>query len=214
MMLAGIAGSLVVRALMFTVRYRTKNMRYLHQLHAEGKMAIFGIWHGRMLIPSYYYHNRPVKILISMHADGEYIARIMARLGFKTVRGSTSRGGAAAVRKLMEAAESRKYDLAITPDGPRGPRFCFQPGAVYIARETGMPILPVGLGFSRAWQMGSWDGFLVPKPFAEARICLGLPVYVPPDADSETIERVRQQVEETLRAVTREAEAGWKGNNS
>jgi lysophospholipid acyltransferase (LPLAT)-like uncharacterized protein len=205
---AGIAGSTLIRALMSTVRYRARNMELVDKFHAEGKRVIFAFWHGRMLIPAHYYRNKPVKILISRHADGEYIARIITRLGFGTIRGSTSRGAVAALRTMREEAQSGRWDLAITPDGPRGPRFVFQPGAVYVARETGMPILPAGLGFSEAWELGSWDGFKIPRPFAQGRILVGDPVTVPPDAGPEEVERCRRGLEEVMRALTREADGG------
>jgi hypothetical protein len=110
---------------------------------------------------------------------------------------------------MREEAGAGDSELAITPDGPRGPRFQCQPGAIYVSRETGMPIVPAGLGFSRCWELPSWDGFQIPKPFAEARIVLGAPIVVPAEISPEQVDRYRRDLENTLRALTREADEGW-----
>jgi lysophospholipid acyltransferase (LPLAT)-like uncharacterized protein len=192
---------------MSTVRFRTRNLHFVHEVYDAGQRAIFAFWHGRMLIPALFYKHRPVTVLISQHADGEYIAHVMHRLGFGTVRGSTTRGGAAAIRAMRQIARAGDRDIAITPDGPKGPRYEFQAGAVYAARVTGMPIVPAGCAFSRDWELKSWDGFRIPRPFSQARIVVGAPVRIPPGTDADAIEAYRRQLGETLRELTEEAQA-------
>jgi lysophospholipid acyltransferase (LPLAT)-like uncharacterized protein len=127
------------------------------------------LWHGTILPLLYHHRNEGVVVVISEHADGEIIARIAENLGFGTVRGSTSRGAA---RALLGAARmvSEGHDLAVTPDGPRGPAKTIAPGSAIIAQRTGAPVIGAVATARWAWRLKSWDGFLIPKPFATVRI--------------------------------------------
>ncbi len=136
---------------------------------AAGRAIVFTLWHGQLL-PLLYHHRREgVHVLISEHGDGEIIARIATGMGFKTVRGSTSRG---ASRALLESARVVRdgHDLAITPDGPRGPAKSFAPGPIIIAQRTGAPMIAAAVTVSRAWRLKSWDSFIVPAPFARVHV--------------------------------------------
>jgi lysophospholipid acyltransferase (LPLAT)-like uncharacterized protein len=196
---------LVVRAWMGTVRVRLRN--HDHHEHpgrepARGRF-IYAFWHESLLSPIKF--RVPVHALISQHADGELIAQVCGHLGFGTVRGSTTRGGMRALLELREVAG--RSHLMITPDGPRGPRRRLQLGVPLLASATGLPAVPVGVGFTRAWRFRSWDRFALPKPFST--ICLVVPgsLAVPPDLDRDGIEEHRRRIEERMLAATAEAEA-------
>jgi lysophospholipid acyltransferase (LPLAT)-like uncharacterized protein len=167
---------------------------------------IFAFWHEYLLLPAYHYGTPDILVLISQHADGQLIAEICRYLHFGLIRGSTTRGGVEAVRQML-ANGARKH-LAITPDGPRGPRREVQPGLVYVASRTGLPIIPIGFAFRRAWRMRSWDHFAVPRPFTLGTAITLEPIFVPADADKDQLERYRRQVEAAMQEATLLAE-GW-----
>ncbi len=166
------AGVWFVRAIALTWRFRVRDDEELRRLRAERKPVVFALWHGQMLPLLYHHRGEGVSVLISEHGDGEIIARIAMRLGFRTVRGSTSRGAARALLGLVRELEEG-HDLAITPDGPRGPEKSFAPGALIVAQRSGAPIIPTVAVASSGWRLGSWDRFLIPKPFARITISYG-----------------------------------------
>ena len=158
-------GGWIIRLLGWTWRIRREGFEEFEAIvqRKESLIAIF--WHGVILPVTWVHRGRGMAALISRHSDGEVIARIVEGLGYHTVRGSTTRGG---VRALLETAQflEQGITLAFTPDGPRGPRHVFAPGALIVAQRTGRPIVAIGVTASRAWRMRSWDQHLVPKPFA------------------------------------------------
>ena len=166
------AGVWFVRAIALTWRFRVRAAEELRRLRAERKPGVFPRWPGQMLPLLYHHRGEGVSVLISEHGDGEIIARIAMRLGFRTVRGSTSRGAARALLGLVRELEEG-HDLAITPDGPRGPEKSFAPGALIVAQRSGAPIIPTVAVASSGWRLGSWDRFLIPKPFARITISYG-----------------------------------------
>jgi lysophospholipid acyltransferase (LPLAT)-like uncharacterized protein len=172
--MGGLAGTALVSALLATTRVERVGTEHFEQFRRRGKRVIFVFWHGHLLPLVHYHREEGIVVLVSEHADGERIARILLRNGFGAVRGSSTRGGARGLRALVRAARAG-HDLALTPDGPRGPRGVFKPGALAAARMTGLPVIPLAVSAAPAWRLGSWDGFLVPKPFARVRI-----EYLPP----------------------------------
>jgi len=144
-------------------------------------------------------------VLISQHRDGLLIARTIGHLGIKTVAGSSTRGGAQALRTMVKALQNGDY-VAISPDGPRGPRMRASEGIITVARLSGAPIIPVAIGNSRGWVLSSWDSFLLAAPFGRGVIVWGDPIYVDRDAPSEMAKTMRRQVEEGLHAVIAEAD--------
>lgn len=142
--------------------------------------------------------------MISQSADGELIAQVCHHLGLGTVRGSPKRGGAQALLELLR--DDLKSHWAITPDGPCGPRRQVKSGIVLLASRAGLPIVPLGVGFTHAWRARSWDRFAVPRPFSTMIGVLGEPLIVPPDLDADGIEQHRRRVEEALLAATAAAE--------
>jgi lysophospholipid acyltransferase (LPLAT)-like uncharacterized protein len=141
-------GASIIRLLGKTMRVTVRGEEAVEDLYREGKHIILAFWHGRQLMIPLAYHGREVHILISQHRDGELISRIMSRFGYHSVRGSSTRGGTAALRQLIKVGRSG-VDLAITPDGPKGPRYVAQPGVIQIAKMTGLPVLPLTFSCSK-----------------------------------------------------------------
>lgn len=200
---AAVVVAAFIRVWMATLRYRTVNLDATpHPADADVARFIYGFWHETLLSPVRF--KGRVRVLISKHADGELIAQAAQRLGVGVVRGSTTRGGGGALVDLWDCSTSAH--LIITPDGPRGPRRVVQPGIVALASRSGLPVVPVGVGYSRAWRAKSWDRFALPKPFATCVLVAGESVTVPADADRETLGRFRLEVERRMRDATEHAE--------
>lgn len=141
-------GASIIRLLGKTMRMTVRGADTVENLYREGQHIILAFWHGRQLMIPLAYHGREVHILISQHRDGELISQIMSRFGYHSVRGSSTRGGTAALRQLITLGRSG-VDIAITPDGPKGPRYVAQPGTIQIAKVTGLPILPLTFSCSK-----------------------------------------------------------------
>jgi len=200
------AASLLLRALGATWRIERRGMDAWERELAAGARCIFAFWHARMLPLVYTHRGRGIVVLVSRHHDGEWIARVIERLGFGTVRGSSTRGGEEATRALVAAA-ARHPMLAFTPDGPRGPAERVKPGVVWLASRTGIPVVPVATAARRAHVFRSWDRFRVPLPFARVVVAYGAPIYVPPFEDDAGLERERVRVERALAALTADVAA-------
>lgn len=153
---------------------------------ARGESQIIVFWHGEIVPVSWVHRRRGIAPLISTHADGEIIARIVQNLGYRTVRGSTSRGGARALLEMTHLLD-QGISVGVTPDGPRGPRHVFSPGALVVAQRSGRPIVFLRARASRAWRLRSWDRHLIPKPFARVTIWCSPPyrVEAPTPRDAE-----------------------------
>ena len=198
---AGVLGAGVVSALFLTTRSERTGTEHYERFRREGKPVIFVFWHGQLLPLVHYHRHERIVVLVSEHGDGEYVAQIIRRNGFGTVRGSSTRGGIRGLRQLVRAARAGR-DLAITPDGPRGPRAIFKPGALAAAQMTGLPVIPLAVGSSSGWRLGSWDGFLVPKPLSTVRIGYLPPRFVPRDASRVELERLAGEIGADLDALT------------
>lgn len=193
----------MVRAWLRTVRAKVFSTdRRVHPADPGVQRFIYIFWHESLLAPAKI--KAKARVMVSQSADGELIARVCAHLGIGVVRGSTTRGGAAGLLELLR--DGNNAHLALTPDGPRGPRRRLQPGVVFLASHSGLPIVPVGVGFTRAWRAGSWDRFVIPRPFSTMTGVLGAPIVVPPRLDSHGLEDYRARVEASLLGVTRDAE--------
>lgn len=203
--LAGTVGRRLIDGLMATLRFSVDGGEEYEALAAAGQPVIFAVWHGRLLPLTYYHRHRNITAIISQSEDGEYIARVVEGWGYRTVRGSTSRGGSGALRSLVKAARAGE-SLAITPDGPRGPRQRLQPGVITAAQLTGLPIIPLACGASRAWWPGGWDRFCVPKPFARVRVMYGSTRRVARDASEDDLRRHARELEAELNDMIREAD--------
>jgi len=167
--------------------------------------AIFVFWHDYIPIMFYLRGNCNITMLLSQHQDAEWLGQAASLMGFETIRGSTNRGGVAALRTLFRTG--REKNLTITPDGPRGPRRRLAQGAIYLASRLGIPLIAFGLGYERPWRLNTWDQFAIPKPYSRARVVGSPLIRIPPDLDRDGIEHHRQRVERLLTELTDEAEA-------
>ncbi len=204
----GVAGAGLVRRLVGTCRFHFSFADPALDpavARQTGQRYIYAFFHEIMLFPAYYWPWPEMHILIGEHADGEMITQVVKRLGFSVVRGSTTRGGAKALRQMLETV--RTGHLCFTPDGPRGPRRQVHQGLIYVASKLGLPIVAVGMAFSRPWRANSWDRFAVPRPFSQATCVMPPSIIVPPDADRETLEDYRLKVECCMNQATEQAEA-------
>ena len=167
----------------------------------QGGRCIYAFWHARLFPLVYTHRGRGIAVLISRHRDGEWISRIVESMGFRTARGSSTRGGEGGLLEMLDLAD-RGHLLAITPDGPRGPERRVKPGLVYLASRTGWPVIPVASASSRAWVFSSWDRFRVPAPFARVHVAYGAPIPVPGSLDEGAAEAWRRRLEAALESLT------------
>ncbi len=175
--------------------------------YADGdKSGIFCFWHGRMiLLPFYKPPGRKMFVLISHHRDGELIAKAVRHFAIDSIRGSSSRGVREATRLMGEVLDQGS-NVSITPDGPRGPAYVAAKGSVYMAAQTGRPMIPVTFSASRAKRLRSWDGFMIPLPFSRIVIEVGAPIQASDTQDKTHIEASRLQLESTLNQLTHDAD--------
>jgi lysophospholipid acyltransferase (LPLAT)-like uncharacterized protein len=173
---------------------------------------IYAMWHEYLLVPIVEFSHSSARLLVSQHADGLIVAEICKHLRMGVVRGSSTRGGVEALRRLLRPGRFRC--LAVIPDGPRGPRRKVQPGIIYLASKLGWPIVPVGIGYQNPWRLRSWDRLAIPKPFHPAAAVSAEPFVVPGNLDRDGLESYRQKLEATLEALTAQAEwAAATGQN-
>jgi lysophospholipid acyltransferase (LPLAT)-like uncharacterized protein len=196
----------VIGALGRTWSWRVEGAEHYEAVVASGRQPILALWHGRILPATLYFQHRGIVAMTSDNFDGEWIARIHARFGYRAARGSTSRGARKAMVQLVrEVGEGRA--VAFTLDGPRGPARIAQAGAVWLARATGNPVLPFHAEASSAWTANSWDRTLVPKPFSTIAFVIGPPMDVPKDADEADLEAARLDLERRLAGLEGRAAA-------
>ena len=159
--------------------------------------GFYPFWHEWIVPHVFARPHAAMAGLISQHRDGGYLADAMQAIGLKTVRGSTSRGGAAAVKQIL--TECGTWDVGITPDGPRGPRRRLKPGVAFLASRTGRPVVPTAVACSSAWvPKGSWTDLVLPKPFGTIVFCGGEPLFVPADADRAELGRQCRRIEAAI----------------
>ena len=167
----------------------------------RGERVILAFWHNRQIgflrLASVL---RPVRVLVSRHGDGEIITRIMQRFGVGTVRGSSTRGATSALRQMIAA--TRDSNVAITPDGPIGPRYVVKDGVISLAAVSRTPIFWVSWSCDRVWVFNSWDRFLLPKPFARLRFHATGPLAIADSPTAEQLDAARSSLERAMREQT------------
>lgn len=166
------AGEVALRALAATWRYRIVGGETIEGLRAHNTPFIFSLWHGQLLPLIWHHRDQGVAILVSEHRDGELIARLASSIGYRLVRGSTTKGGERALLALVRELRAGR-EVAVTPDGPKGPARSYAPGALIAAQRSGAPIVPIAAHADRAWHLESWDSFMIPKPFARVTVAYG-----------------------------------------
>ena len=203
--------SLITNGLMSTTRRRIINpsVHDYHSTHPD-VTAIFCFWHGKLVLPYFAYRNLGISILISEHRDGEIIARMVEYNGYRPVRGSSTRGGARGVKELLKVAR-RGGIIAVTPDGPRGPKRRLKEGVVFLAQMTGAPLYSMGVGYSKYRQLRDWSGMQIPKLFAHAVTVFGKEIRVPRRINREESEGYRLAIENDLNRCNALAERIARG---
>jgi lysophospholipid acyltransferase (LPLAT)-like uncharacterized protein len=191
-------GYVVIRTLAATLR-----KKHVHPEHLEHQpQYIIVFWHAHLLLMLHSRFRRPIVVMSSQHRDAEYIVRVYERYGVECVRGSSTRGGTAALRGFIQKAKNGRT-LVFTPDGPKGPARIVKEGVIAAARMTGLPLVPVAFAAKRKKLLGSWDRMVIPYPFSKALYLYGEPLVVPRDADAE---EWRLKLEQTLNALAEDAE--------
>jgi lysophospholipid acyltransferase (LPLAT)-like uncharacterized protein len=189
--------------------------RSFHERFILGERSVVGAtWHRNALFLVWYFRRQRPMIMISPSRDGDLLAGFAARLGIVPVRGSSSRGGQAALQAMQRFLESSGGGKAATVlDGPRGPRLVAKKGMIVLAKETGIPLLPIAMSAAPAWTlMKTWDRTLIPLPFSRVVVMYREPWEVPPDLDEAGLEAMRREVETVLNRMRREADtlAGYR----
>jgi lysophospholipid acyltransferase (LPLAT)-like uncharacterized protein len=188
----------VIALLGATLRWRTEGLDHLEAVAKAARQPVLAFWHGRILPATCYFRDRGIVVITSENFDGEWIARIIERFGYRTARGSTSRGARKALLQLTRDMAAGR-PAAFTVDGPRGPARVAQAGAVWLSKATGNPVVPFHIETNPHWTLRSWDRTQIPKPFAAAVLVVGEPFTIPGDADAEALERGRDELDRRLR---------------
>ncbi len=181
------------------------NLKYLRQARKTGRPIMFVVWHGKMLLPLYAHRNEKVVAMVSEHNDGEIIARTAERLGFRTVRGSSTRGGTKAYRNMLKELKLGRH-CTVLPDGPTGPRYEFKMGAVQLAQRSGAILLPLTFSAKNAVILKSWDAFTFWLPFGKICLAYGPPMFLPESADTEILELCRRKIQQRMMDLQNEAD--------
>jgi len=199
-------GAQYIRLVYVTGRWDVVNGDVPKSYWDNDKPFILAFWHGRILLMPYCWNGKKeINMLISQHRDGQLIAKTVGHFGIKTIEGSTSKGGAAALRAMLKSLKNGQC-IGITPDGPRGPRMRASSGVVNVAKMSGVPVIPCAFGTKKRKHLRSWDRFCVAFPFSKGVFVWGDPIEVPKSAKGEALDELQQKVEDELTRVTNEAD--------
>jgi lysophospholipid acyltransferase (LPLAT)-like uncharacterized protein len=208
------SGFLFIRMIGATLRYQSfLEPGCVSDSYGAGPPAIWCFWHRAVIPATYRFRNKGLAVMTSRSFDGEYIAQIIQKLGYRAVRGSSSRGAVGALLGMRQKLE-QGHGVVFTIDGPRGPRYVAKPGPVLLAKKTGIPISCFYVAVERAWILNSWDQMIIPKPFSRAAIYASAPMPVPADASDEQMTAFHQQMQETLENCRLGAEEAFSNQPS
>lgn len=195
-------GWLYLRIVGLTSRIVWINKPLVDRLESQGQNFIYAFWHSRQLFFVWSHRGKDIGTVVSRSQDGEYVARLIHLFGMKTARGSSTRGGDQALLELLEMAKVGTHP-AFTPDGPRGPAGAVEPGVIFLAQKSRLPIVPIANALSRKKVLNSWDKYQVPLPFTRAVVVHGNPLWIKPE---ETLEDAQALLRRQLDLVTQEAD--------
>lgn len=198
-------GWLLVLALGKSIFIKEKGRHYLKELQRKKAKYIFVLWHGRIIVPIFVHRGAGITPMVSQHSDGEMIAQTMEKLGYHTVRGSSTRGGKEAFHEMV-ARINRGTVGAMIPDGPRGPNRQFKPGTIYIAQQADAYLVPVCFSANRKMEFRSWDKFTVPLPFSKNILLYGEPLKIPREASPRQLAKLRNVIEKRMIDLEKEAD--------
>jgi lysophospholipid acyltransferase (LPLAT)-like uncharacterized protein len=180
-----------------TIRFEIEGAEYLDEIEKDGKLPIYGFWHDRIFLGTYYFRHRGIVVMSSQSYDSEYVARFIQRFGYGIVKGSSTRGGVGGLVGMIRVMRDG-LPTGFTLDGPKGPRYIAKPGAVLLAKKTQNPLLPFIVEAKKFWQIGSWDQLHIPKPFSRAKVFISDPIYIFPDSDEKELENKRLELQNAL----------------
>ncbi|MCX6639162.1 MAG: lysophospholipid acyltransferase family protein [bacterium] len=205
-------GPWLIRLICFTLRIRKVNFEPTLRLIQDRKSILYCLWHGRMFVPIFLHRRQGVVVMISRHADGEMIARIVTRLGYRTVRGSSKKGGREAFYDLLAHLKAGDCGCML-PDGPTGPRHYFKPGTLLLAQQSDAHFVATTFAARSCWRFKSWDKFVLPKPFARCVVVYSDPIEVPQVLSDEDAEDWRLKLETLMidQVAQAEREIGGTG---
>jgi lysophospholipid acyltransferase (LPLAT)-like uncharacterized protein len=202
------AGNLAIRLIGPTLRFAVSREQGAPPT-LDTRPVIYCFWHRCVFPAAYLWRGREIRVMTSQSFDGEYIARIIKKLGFVPVRGSSNRGAVRALLGMRRDTE-QGWTVAFTADGPRGPRYVAKPGPVQLARATGVPLSAFHIAVERAWVLNTWDAFMIPKPFSRALMRVARQTVIPSDAGDQDLERSHAELQASLDRVREFAEANVK----
>ncbi len=206
-------GPWIIRLIGWSLRIQRINPEAVQKFIEEKRGFVFCVWHGRMFAPVFYHRNQGIVAMISHHADGEMVTRIVKKLGYGAVRGSSTRGGTEAYYEMLARLKEGGI-AAMLPDGPTGPRLKFKSGSLYLAQHSGNPVIPITFAARPCWRFKSWDRFVLPKPFARCAIYHGDPITIPEEIPSEEVESWREKLEGIMVDLVKSAEAHFGGTEA
>jgi lysophospholipid acyltransferase (LPLAT)-like uncharacterized protein len=177
---------LVYRA---TLSIKIVNRDFVRDCRKRGENIIYEFWHEYMILPLLVHEKQGIHVLVSQHFDGEVISRILKSFGFRTVRGSSTRGGRAAYMEMKNKMGKGRFEIAFTPDGPTGPRREAKLGLIKLAVETGMPVIPISVAASNYKRLKSWDRLFILLPFSKCTLVYGKPLYFEKTKDTQKLSR-------------------------
>ena len=195
----------VIKILGRTLRLEEVNPEVPRAFWDKGISAIGAFWHGRLLMMPYIFNGKKLSFLVSSHRDGQIVGKALERFGFHPILGSTNRRGAAAIKQMVKAIQNGS-DVAIVPDGPRGPRQRVQFGVIELAKRTGRPVVPISFSTSKRKIFKTWDRFLLPYPFSKGVFIWGEPIHVDRNGDRAHVEERRILLETRLNELTERAD--------
>jgi lysophospholipid acyltransferase (LPLAT)-like uncharacterized protein len=201
--LLAFVGATILRTLFLTLRMRLDDPHGFTEIR-HSKPFIFCFWHNRILGITFAFHciypkhRAGVTVLTSASKDGEILAQLVGAFGMGAARGSSSRRGSRALLELVRLARTGR-DIAITPDGPRGPRYALGPGVIQLAQSAAAKIIPMHASFSRCIRMKTWDGFIIPLPFSKVSVRMDKPIEIPSELDADGFEVERKNLEDILK---------------
>lgn len=194
-----------IKFIRLTMRIKFVHKEHMDELVKKGQPFIFTFWHNRLIMMPYGYSGKQVKVLISMHRDGLMTSNTLKYFGIGSIQGSSTRGGAQGLRKIILAAR-KGWDLGFTPDGPKGPANKVKPGVIQAARLGRLPVLPVSFGSSRKHILRSWDKMQIPKNFCRGVFVYGEPIDVSRNIGKDDIDKYCDRLEKELNRLSDEAD--------
>ncbi len=199
-------GPWVIRLIGYSLRVERVVPQAVAELRRAGGPYVLCSWHGRLFLPVFWNRGRGIVAMVSQHADGEVISRIVKKFGYGTVRGSSTRGGKEAFYQLLAHLKNGGIG-AMIPDGPTGPRYELKAGTLLLAQQAACPLIPLTFAAKSCWRLKTWDRMILPKPFSRAVLYYGDPINIPADLNSVELEAKRQHVEQAMRDLVSAAEA-------